>query len=175
MAIKTAKWRCGTCNLEHEELPLDIAFQKPQQFFGIPSAEVPERVFLNEDLCVIDEKIFLVRAFLPLPIRGEEKVFGWGIWAQLHQIDFQRYIQLYQEDGSREAPFRGFIASVVPTYPETMNLPVSVQLGRPTDRPILSVIPKTHPLYEEQTAGITLARAHEIIRTCLPHLFQTAG
>ena len=175
MNSKSSSWKCGLCNQEHEEFPLDVAYLKPQHYFEIPPGEVADRVRINEDICVIDDQIFLIRGFLPLPIIESGQVFGWGVWALTERENFERYFQLFEEDASREQPFRGFLSATMPPYPNTHLLPVSIQLAAAKDRPIFTVIPKDHPLYEEQTSGITLARAHEIVRICLPNLFQNGA
>src|SRR5437763_1994033 len=120
------KWECGICGREHQELSLDIAYAKPRHYFEVPEAEVSRRVFINSDLCVIDERIFLIRGLLPLPIRGSDKQFGWGVWVLVDQRDFQRYVELYERDAYEEPAFRGLISATMPPYPDAHLLPVSV-------------------------------------------------
>lgn len=166
------KWECGICGREHQELPLDIAYLKPMHYFLVPEDERERRVFINEDLCVIDDREFLVRGFLPLPIRETDNVFGWGIWAIVDRRDFERYVALYEADAYDEPPFHGHISASMPPYPDTYLLPVSVQLRGANERPVLNVLATDHPLYFEQRDGINMERAHEMVRISMPWLFD---
>jgi uncharacterized protein DUF2199 len=53
-----AKWKCVVCNEEHGELPMDIAYARPQHYLEIPEGERERRVWFNQDtnadVCVID-------------------------------------------------------------------------------------------------------------------------
>lgn len=168
-------WNCGICGSEHGEPPLDIAFAKPQHYFDIPEAEVGVRVLIDSDTCVIDGSVFLIRGVLNLPVRENDKDFGWGVWVVVHEENFRRYLALYDKDGFDEPAFRGFLSATMPPYPDTFMLPVAVQLRAASQRPVFKVIPKTHALYFEQRDGITLERAHEIVRVSLPWLFNQNG
>src|SRR5262245_9618666 len=59
-----------------------------------------------------------------------------GLWAEVSAEAFKRIIELWTEpDQDREAPFRGHLANVIPSYPDTLGLPVSVQLTGAKSRP----------------------------------------
>ena len=52
---------CGTCGKEHPSLPMDPAYRKPLDYFEIPEAQRAKQIFIDDDLCVIDDEMFLIR------------------------------------------------------------------------------------------------------------------
>ena len=52
---------CGTCGKEHSSLPMDLAHRKPLDYFEIPESQRAERIWINDDLCVIDDERFFIR------------------------------------------------------------------------------------------------------------------
>ena len=169
-----AKWKCGICEEEHDEIPMDIAYARPQHYFELPQAERHERAWFNDetnaDVCVIDGTVFLVRAILPVPVEGG-KEFRHGVWVLMDEPGFRKYAT-YEGDGSDEPPLEGRLSSEVPGYPSTFLLPVEIQLGQPTERPSVRLKPVPHLFSSEQRAGITMARVHELVRTALPEMFE---
>src|SRR6266545_2498135 len=115
------KWTCALCDAEHDELPMDIAYARPQHYFEIPEDERAARVrFDNEtnaDVCVIDGEAFLIRCALPIPVDGGEE-FRHGIWVVVEESAFRKYVT-FDGDGSNEPPFEGRLASEIPGYPST--------------------------------------------------------
>ena len=85
------QWKCSTCNEFHQELLMDIAFEKPQQYLDINSEERGTRIWVdaesNTDLCIIDESIFLIRSFLPLKVE-DGRFFRFGVWVKVAKEDF---------------------------------------------------------------------------------------
>ena len=169
-----AKWNCGICQEEHDEIPMDIAYARPQHYFEIPRAERDKRAWFNDetnaDVCVIDGTVFLVRAFLPVPVEGG-KEFRHGVWVLLDEPGFRKYAT-FEGDGSDEPPLDGQLSSEVPGYPSTFLLPVEIQLGDPTQRPSVRLKSGTHLFSAEQRAGITMSRVHELVRAALPQMFK---
>jgi hypothetical protein len=169
-----AMWKCSICDEEHDELPMDIAYARPQHYFEIPAAERDERVWFsdesNADLCVIDRTVFLIRAFLPVPVEGGKELRH-GVWVEVDEGSFRKYVTL-EGDGRDEPPFEGRLSSEVPGYTDTFLLPVEIKLGNSADRPAVRLKPGRHLFSREQRAGITLARAHELVREALPEMFK---
>ena len=169
-----AKWNCGICQEEHDELPMDIAYARPQHYFEIPAAERDQRALFNDetnaDVCVIDGTVFLVRAFLPVPVEGG-KEFRHGVWVQLDEPGFRKYAT-FEGDGSDEPPLEGKLSSEVPGYPSTFLLPVEIQLGEPTQRPSVRLKPAAHLFSTEQRDGITMTRVHELVQAAVPQMFK---
>ena len=167
------QWKCSTCNEFHQELLMDIAFEKPQQYLDINSEERGTRIWVdaesNTDLCIIDESIFLIRSFLPLKVE-DGRFFRFGVWVKVAKEDFLIY---YKTQWNLEDPptFSGEIANLIPGYSQLEKLQVDVQLIEYTDRPAIIIHSSEHQLAIEQRVGITLIRVHEIIQTCLPKWF----
>ena len=168
------KWKCVVCNEEHDELPLDIAYARPQHYFEIPEAERERRVWFNQDtnadVCVIDGDAFLIRGYLPVPVEGGRE-FRHGVWVLVNESAFRKYAT-FEGDGSSEPRFEGRVSSEIPGYPSTFLLDAEVQLGTETQRPSVHLRPCGHPLSTEQREGISMARVHEIVRAALPGLFE---
>ena len=168
-----AKWKCSICEEEHDEIPMDIAYARPQHYFEIPLAERNQRAQFNDetnaDVCVIDGNLFLVRAILPVAVE-EDREFRHGVWVLVDEPGFRKYATL--EDGSVEPPMQGRLSSEVPGYPSTFLLPVEIQLGPPTQRPSVRLKPSDHPFSSEQRTGITMTRVHELVQAALPEMFE---
>jgi len=169
-----AKWKCGTCDEEHDEIPMDISYARPQHYFEIPEAERDPRAWFNSDsnadVCVIDGNLFLVRAILPVPVEGGNE-FRHGVWVLVDEPDFRKSAT-FEGDGSDEPPFKGRLSSEVPGYRNTFLLPVEIQLGPPGQRPSVRLKPSKHLLSTEQREGITMKRVHQLVRAALPDMFE---
>jgi hypothetical protein len=167
-------WKCGICKEAHDDLPMDIAYSRPEHYFELPEDERDERAWFNNDsnadVCVIDGTVFLIRAILRVPVEGGGE-FGHGVWVLVDEPDFAKYAN-FEGDGSKEPPFQGHLSSEVPGYPSTFMLPVEIQLGSPTQRPSVSLKPSAHPFSTEQREGITMARVHELVQAALPEMFE---
>jgi hypothetical protein len=172
--VEMAKWKCGLCDEEHAELPMDIAYARPEHYFEIPLADRERRSWFNQetnaDVCVIDGKTFLIRAFLPIPVEGG-KEFRHGVWVLVDETSFRKYAT-FEGDGSDEPPFDCQVSSEIPGYPSTFLLNAEVQLGTPTQRPAVRVNRCSHLLSTEQREGISMARVHELVRAALPEKFK---
>ncbi len=83
----------GRCGKEHGALPMDLAYRRPLDYFKVPEAQRAERVWINDDLCVIDDEMFLIRGVVPVPVHDgdAEDEFRWGVW-----LEAGRYV--YDED-----------------------------------------------------------------------------
>jgi hypothetical protein len=125
---------------------MDIAFEKPADYFAIPERERERRCALTTDWCVIDERRFYVLGILYVPVIDTAEEFGWGLWARISKAAFQRYYELYSEDASDEPPFRGYIGNEQHSYEELAGLEIKVQLRKATERPTFTVVPCRHLL-----------------------------
>jgi hypothetical protein len=165
--------RCHQCGKDHGELPLDVGYRRPVPYFLVPEAERATRCFDNDDLCEIDGKIFLVRGVLLVPIRGSEQSFGWGLWASVSKRSFDRIVARFDEDAFDEPPMAGLLAVEPMGYEGLLDQPVTVQLRSSRERPAFMMAPQSkHLLAREEREGITMERAHEIVRVALPWLFN---
>jgi hypothetical protein len=152
---------------------LDVAYHRPVHYFMVPEAERKRRIRDSDDLCVIDGRQFLVRGVLRSPILGTSESFGWGFWALVPADKFRIIVRRWKEDASDEPAFEGTLSVDPPGYAGLFGQAVMVQLGSRTSRPQFTLPGNSsHLLAREQRDGISLARAHEIVRLALPHLFD---
>jgi hypothetical protein len=154
---------CATCGETHEGAPTDYGWKLPDEVWAIPEIERSQKAKFDSDLCQLGNRFF-IRCVLKLPFTELRGYYAWGIWVEVAETDFYRYVELYSQDGRTEPPIPGSIANTIPTYPSTLGLPVAVQFQDVTNRPTVDVTPAgTHILTAEQTNGIDSQRYHEIL------------
>ena len=82
--------------------------------------------------------------------------------------NFKRTVELLHEDGREsEPPYFGWLSTLLPVYPDTVNLKTMVHTRPVGVRPWIEIEPTDHPLAVEQREGITLARVQEIAELLL--------
>ena len=159
---------CSVCGREHGGLPTDWAYKLPDSVWAIPVAEREERAKFDDDLCRFGDRHF-IRCILCLPFADRPGDFGWGIWAEVDQAVFDRYLDLYDQDGSSEPLLSGTIANDLPAYPPTIGTPVDIQIRDASQRPSLFLRSEDGSrLAGEQRSGIDDVRYHEILAIIQP-------
>ena len=159
----SASFLCSICGEQHSGLVTDWAYTLPDEVWAIPEAERTEKARFNNDLCQFDERSF-IRCVLDVPLTGEAGSFGWGAWAEVDWPTFERYLALYDEDGTSEPVRLGKLANALPAYPGSLGTPVIIQFRDPSKRPSLYLQPDDESrLALEQRAGIGEDRYHEIL------------
>lgn len=153
---------CSTCGDTHEGMPTDFGWQLPDDVWAIPEVERSARAKFDSDRCQLGERFF-IRCILALPFTEQPGYYAWGVWVELRESDFWRYIELYDKDGREEPAIPGAIANAVPGYASTVGLPIQVQLQDEKSRPSVRVADAGHPLSVEQLAGISNQRYHDIL------------
>ena len=154
---------CAICGKGHAGVSLDTAFTFPDEVWEIPEQERAEHASWTSDLCQFDGRYF-IRGFLPIPLIERQEHYGWGVWVEVDRPTFERYLELFDVDARKEPPVRGLLANEVPTYPESIGLPVQVQFGSRAQRPHISFPEEAcHRFAEEQRNGMREARLHEIL------------
>ncbi|MBT2187091.1 DUF2199 domain-containing protein [Sphingobium nicotianae] len=154
---------CSICGQEHIGLVTDWAYKLPHEVWAIPEAERSEKARFNNDLCQFDERNF-IRCVLDMPFAEASGNFGWGVWAEVDWPTFERYLELYDEDGNSEPTHLGKLANALPAYSGSLGTPVVIQFRDPSKRPSLYLKPGDESrLALEQRAGINEARYHEIL------------
>lgn len=153
---------CESCGKDHPLEMLELTFRRPDDIVSLTKKEREESVYENDDLCVIGDTRFFIRALLPLPVTGRDQPYNIGIWVEIDQSSFERVYELWSdpEQGS-EPPFIVKIANSIPTLSNTVGLVATLQLTGPTTRPTILIQQDLHQLYSEQSKGITTHRAHE--------------
>lgn len=154
---------CKTCGDTHEGLPTDLGWTLPDVVWFIPEADRPSRAKFDTDRCQLGDRFF-IRCILKLPFNEQPGYYGWGVWVELSESSFYRYVELYDEDGSSEPAVPGHIANEIPAYPSTLGLLVTVQFQSSTSRPTVYV-PATsdHPLAAAQSSGLDNQQYHAIL------------
>ena len=155
---------CSICGEEHDGLIADWAYKLPDEVWAIPEAERSKAARFDDDLCQFDNRYFF-RCVLSVPLGAEKGAFGWGVWAEVDWPTFQRYIDIYDVDGTFEPLRAGKIANALMHYPGAFGASVVIQFGDPTKRPALTLNSTDESrLAREQRAGINRSRHHEIVK-----------
>lgn len=135
----------------------------PDLWYSIPKTERESRGELSSDQCVIDNKHFFVLGCILIPVAGRADPFSWLAWVSLSETDFLRICALWESKGrENEPPYSGLLQSTLPYKPSTLSLKAQVKTMPFGERPNIVLEQSTHPLYEEQCGGITLARLQQI-------------
>jgi hypothetical protein len=152
----------------HPGLPLSYSADAPAYWFGIPASERDRRSILGEEQGVIDGEQFFIRARLCLPVLDGDDAFEWGVWVSLSEANFQKMSAFWERRGrENEPPMFGWLSTLLPYSPPTMNLKTTVYMRPVGERPVVMLEPTTHPLSIEQQHGITMRRVQEIAETIL--------
>lgn len=162
-------YKCDCCDKVYENIPLCFGAAVPDLYNVIPEEERATRVEMNKSLCIIDEKYFLHRGLLTIPIiDNDNDNLVFDIWTTISEKDFERRMELW-EDPNRmnEPPYCGWLNSYIPTYGNTINIKtiaVEQELGSVPD---ILVMEEGHPLAADQRTGITMDKALDIVSQIL--------
>lgn len=114
---------------------------------------------LTSDLCRWDDHRF-IRCILPLPIKGSEDVFNFGVWGSVVPENFYRYI----DDATGEAPgFEGcfsWLMNDLPLFETEERIGCDLTPGPEGHRPILTA--QDGPLATAQAEGISFDQLLDI-------------
>jgi hypothetical protein len=154
---------CGHCGRDLGAHARDIGYSLPDVVWALDDDERDRRAKYDSDTCQLDQSRFFIRgiAFVSILETGEH--FGWGLWTEVSQQVFARYLELYDADARREPTAEGRLANTPQGYPDLEGHPVDIAFGAADDRPQLTLRTSQHPLSVEQRRGISLARVHELI------------
>jgi hypothetical protein len=153
--------RCPKCGKEHDLWESEVGFDLPDEVFALPRPARQERAKSTTDLCVLDERCF-IRVVLLVPVRGEGRDFGWGVWVEVSQADYSRYKQLWDSPDQRHEPrFAGHLANALPACGAALGLRLWVHLESAAERPSVTIAEDAHPLAQDQREGVHPERALE--------------
>ena len=160
-----ATFKCEDCGKEHDLSELAIVHKKPDHYFKIPANERAARIKINDDLCIIDNRLFLIRGVLEVPVKGVEGgAIQWGVWALVKRPDFDRYRELWDADiDPNEPPFRGRLSGGPHGYPEADMATVTIHMQSNGQRPIFKAVSAETRLGKEQREGISTVRLHKLL------------
>ncbi|MBD7997555.1 DUF2199 domain-containing protein [Oerskovia gallyi] len=160
--------RCACCAERHDG-PL-LAFHLPAPAYWSPEFEGQEGCSLTDELCVIDDQHFFVRALIEIPVHGQVDPFVWGAWASLSEDSYTRTVAAWETPGRESAaPVFGWLSSALPGYRRsTLRLKTMVHTRAVGLRPLLDVEPTRHRLAREQHGGITQAALARRLKRLIP-------
>jgi hypothetical protein len=160
--------RCRTCGAVIADAPLCYGAEAPWRTLGVPDSEFDRRVDLTPDQCVVDEKVFMIRGHILLPIVGSSEIFAWSVWCSLSERSFLHMSERwFAADRANDPPYFGWLMTELPCYPSTLHLKTSVQSRDVGVVPAVIVQPSDHPLAIEQENGISMERVREIAHEVL--------
>jgi len=156
-------FKCNRCGQIHQGPPLAYGADYPAAWYDVPGEEREDRVSLGEEQCIIDDRLFLVRARICIPVVDGPGPFEWGVWVSLSEDSFRRMDGLWGTPGREsQPPYFGWLQTNLPCYPSTLNLKTHVHTRPVGERPTVVLEPTDHPLAVEQRTGITMQRVEEI-------------
>jgi hypothetical protein len=156
---------CGICGEEHAVL--DPSFRRPEAFVRLDAAVRELHAKATDDLCSIHlpdaDSQWFVRGVLPVEVVDRSEDLWWGVWAEVSEPVFRRILEVWSDPAQdQEPPFDGKLANVIPSYPDTLGLPLIVQLTGARSRPRLQFGSASgHPFVLECQAGINAHRASD--------------
>jgi len=140
----------------------------PYWYYEIEPSELEGRVELSSDQCVIDGEYYFVRGCLEIPIIDGADPFVWGVWVSLSVDNFRRMSEMWESPTrDKEPPYFGWLTTVLPGYPDTLNLKINVHTRPVGTRPLIELEPTDHPLAIDQRTGITVERARALAECAL--------
>jgi hypothetical protein len=153
------------CGEEHRGSSTDWAYKLPDAVWALSEDERAAEARFNSDLCQFGQRYF-IRCVLDVPFTGSSESFGWGVWAEVDWSTFDRYMTIYDQDGSSEPVHSGSLANDIPAYPGSLSTPVSISFRDATKRPSIFLHEEDGSrLAREQRAGMSEARYHEALHT----------
>ncbi|TYP72088.1 hypothetical protein BCM02_109367 [Paenibacillus methanolicus] len=154
-------YTCSCCGEYHDELPTSYGTEAPVYYELASPEEREQRFELSEDLCVMDNEHFFIRGCLEIPIIGTDEQFIWGAWVSLSEANYRKVHDHGDEPEQLEAML-GWFSTVLPDYPDTLNLKAKVHHRLGGMRPYIELEPTEHPLAVESREGMTVERVQEI-------------
>lgn len=137
----------------------------PDDVWVIPEPERAQRARWDSDLCQMGDRFF-IRCLLCVPFAdSKDDYFGWGVWAEVDRAVFDRYLEIYEIDGSGEPPATGVLANSIPPYRDADGSKVIVHFARQDERPTLTFADGSNSLAHDQRHGLSQEKFHDILTT----------
>jgi hypothetical protein len=153
---------CQKCGAVHDLDDMELTFFRPDAVVELSEDERKCNAHESDDLCVIGNDRFFVRATLPLPVSEKDIPYRIGVWVETSEASFKRICELWSDELQANEPSFGVaIANRIPTVPDTLGLAATLQLTGPKTRPEVFVAEPAHPLADQQRDGISAHRAYE--------------
>jgi hypothetical protein len=159
---------CSTCGEYHEEIPMCFGANYPDYYFSVPPEERADRIEINQNLCVVDKKQLFIRGRIEIPVTDSEETFCWKVWTSLSEANFIKANTLWNDpDRVQEPPYFSWLQTVIPCYPNTLNIRTLVHTQQVGKIPQVEVIEENHPLNTDQQNGIKMQQVIEIVESIL--------
>lgn len=159
------RYRCPSCTEIHHGFPA-LAYNMPDAIFLLSAEERDRRAVVSSDLCILDDARYFIRCVLAISVNGYGEDLEYGPWVEINAEDFSRYsvwFNLGVSPGWRS--IQGRLANALPASKQT-TLGIGCRVVLPGDddcRPFVQLSDTAHPLFDEQTHGIAITRATELI------------
>jgi hypothetical protein len=154
--------KCPCCDTEVEPHEMDVAFGLPDAIFCMPKEQRQARAKTHSDFCSLDETRYFIRGVAYVLVQRLNTNFGWGVWAEVPRETFYRYHEIYDRDGTNEAPAAGVLANTPADYLDVPQ-PLEIHFGPPDKRPTFKFGPSEGQLYLEQANGMEVEKWHSIV------------
>ena len=152
------RFKCSSCDEWHTGIP-GWGWRYPFAYHQVPEAERDRRCYLTDDLCVVDDRQFLITGLLEIPVIDSADVVSLRVWVSVQRKDWFEYQDLIgQASRDKCGPYTGQLDSTIPTYPDTFELGTSLIVRNDGIRPLVQLNPCEHPLWYEQRSGMELSR-----------------
>jgi hypothetical protein len=159
--MSSISFECNLCHETHSGI-FDLGCDGPDAYLNSSEEERQQEFKKTDDICVWHSEDFFVRCVMPIPVRGLDEYFGYGVWSSLSKENFQLYHDHWDHPASDGlGPWFGWFSNRLKLYPETLNLKCQVHLQDGL-RPLLELEPSDHRLAVDQRQGITVERLFEI-------------
>lgn len=163
--IPRMRYRCPSCPQTHHGFPA-LAYNLPDAIFMLSAEERERSAVISSDLCILNDERYFIRCVLAVAVLGYEDEFEYGPWVEINAEDFSRYsvwFNLGVSPGWRS--ISGRIANALAgNRPTTLEIRCRVILPDDDEsRPFVQVSEESHPLFDEQTHGMPITRATELV------------
>ena len=172
---------CPCCGQSFGGL-FDVSFDHPHEWpHGNRSASgqdtlVSGRDRLTSDFCVFDDEYY-IRCVMPLPIKGAEQTFAFGVWGSVTRENFKAYAAGFETDdyGDFEGCF-AWLGNMLPCVGQDDWVPCDLLIEDPTQRPVLYAHEAGGSVRRYQDEGISFDRLLDIYaasgQDIRPHLMD---
>jgi hypothetical protein len=148
------EFQCSSCGESHDLSELSLGAEAPAHWDDAEHANA-EDCELSSDQCVIHGQSFFIRGCLEIPIQDSDESFTWGVWTTLSEENFWKIGEEWDEPSRVNlGPHFGWFSTVIPGYPDTINLKCMVHHRPPGERPLIELEQTDHPLSIHYHHGI---------------------
>lgn len=136
MSSKTNGSKCSVCGEIHNGWPA-LAFKTPEPYHELTAAEKQEMTQISDDFCIItyeDQTDRFIRVVIKVIVNDAPDDLEYGVWVSLGERNFNEYSDNFSNDHFEAQYFR-WLSNVLPDYPDTTAIPVTVVAKGGSERP----------------------------------------